>query len=104
METEDWAAIKAINQARRQNRRKRSGDVADAASRLATEKGLVFIQCSDIHYQIGIRGSWLLNVWPSTGKILSDPHRPCAPYVELPDEWTILDVVKGLAAEETNGD
>ena len=90
-----------------QSTKKRSArmDAADAqfeeARRIAGDSGLALRQCDLIHYQLApLDGSWLLNIYPSNRRLYRDPNRAKAPYLRLPDEWTLLEVVIAAKLEK----
>lgn len=69
------------------------------AMALAIGHDLVLTQCTNIHYQLSDRhGDWLLNIYPSNRRLYHDKQRRC-PYLRVPDDWTLLDVVKAAIAE-----
>ena len=66
---------------------------------LASEKGLRLTQRSDIHYQLySPDAEWLLNIYPSNRRLYHDRNKSTPPYLQLPDDWTLLDVVNAAAA------
>ncbi len=69
------------------------------AGRLAGEHGLILMQRTNIHYQLAPRdGKWLLNIYPSNRRLYHDPHKR-GPYLRVPENWTLLDVVKAAIEE-----
>lgn len=105
MDTEDWAALKELRARERRKRRGRSGSAFLLAVELARQHGLMLHHHNGgVHFRLQRDCDWVMDVWPSTGRIIGNKtsrrHPNAAPYVELPDEWTILDVVKGVVAAE----
>lgn len=62
---------------------------------LASEKGLLLTKPSDIHYQLSPKDrSWILNIYPSNRRLYHDRNKSTPPYLDLPDDWTLLGVVR----------
>lgn len=88
-------ARKAEKRARRAVSEKQFPD----ALRIAEECGLTLRGISPVHYQlIGPgEGNWILNIYPGNLRLADDRLRPPAPRLELPDQWTLIDVVHATA-------
>jgi hypothetical protein len=87
-----------------QHRREASKAVSAEAADLANANGFILRCHNDAHYAISRRGSkWLTNIFPSRQRISIDTMKSeAAPYIPLPQEWTVLDVVKAFV-EVTKG-
>jgi hypothetical protein len=86
------------SQEKRNARMDVAGRQFEIAGGLAEASGLLLVRCSEVHYQLSPHdGRWLLNVYPSNRRLYRDPNRENAPYLDLPDNWTLLDVVRAAA-------
>ena len=67
--------------------------------------GLIFAKCSGAHYQIRKPRGWLINVYPSNGRIYPDPKRGRSPWIKVdwdkPGGLTAVDFVRAAIAAET---
>lgn len=73
------------------------------AETLAAQNGLYLRRCTDSHYQL--RGArWLLNLYPGNQRLYRDPTKDQLGWLELPDPWTLLDVVHAAAEMVPNGE
>lgn len=70
------------------------------ASEVAAANGFVLKQHADWHYSISQVGKkWLTNIYPGKMRLCADKNiAEKAPYVHLPPDWDLLDVVKGFIA------
>ena len=83
-------------------RRKDAGFDFPRAAALARRNGLRLICHNETHYQLR-GGEWLINLYPGNQRILADRQKDRAPYLDLPDPWTLVDAVEA-AAEKCNAD
>ena len=72
-------------------------------SALAAANGLRLERKTDIQYQLMPQDrSWLLNIYPSNRRLYRDLNKQGAPYLKLPANWTLLDVVRAaVGGKET---
>lgn len=64
------------------------------------DRGMDLRKNSDTHYSLFGDG-WLLDIYPGNQRLYRPENRePRAPFLELPNEWGLLDVVKAA----TKGD
>jgi len=68
-----------------------------ATQRRCSLAGLALMQHSEVHYSITHphRG-WRLNIYPGNRRIYMDLNRPRAPYLKLPEDWSLEDVITAL--------
>lgn len=75
-------------------------DTLDEARALAAQHGMSLspYDAGAYHYQLREMrpGGWIVNLYPSTGRIYQDANRP-GPYLRVPRNWTLLDVVRAAA-------
>lgn len=80
-------------------RRGKASDQFKEAAALAAANGFLLSRHTEFHYSIR-RSSmprWLTNIYPGKKRILSDMKKPeRGPYVKLPPEWDLLDLVNGF--------
>lgn len=81
-------------------RRARSKELFDESLKVAWDNNIRLQRFSDAHYRVTHADGWELEVYPGNRRIYRRKHSK-APFVELPEDWTILDVVKGVAAIES---
>jgi hypothetical protein len=95
-----WAADKNERQHEKAVSRFVAGNDFDEARRLARKGGLVLVKHSPQHYALRPkgRGGWLQNIYPGNRRLYHDRQKPTPPYLGLPAEWTLLDVVKAAVA------
>ena len=89
-------------------RAKRCEQTFDEAEQTAAAHGLRLTNPSAGVYQLrSDRQGWIINLYPrrqgATGRIYHDPHHR-GPFLPLPCDWTLLDVVLAAVAAERNGD
>ncbi len=67
---------------------------------VAGTAGLRLRQCGDSHYQLEpFNKKWLQNIYPGNWRLYFDRNRPQKPpYLNLPEEWTLTDVVMATIA------
>lgn len=64
---------------------------------IARRNGLELRDCGGGHYQLwNPDREWLLNIRPSTQFVRRDINKPQAPRIELPNPWTLTDVVTAM--------
>jgi len=89
-----YRALKAIRKQEGNERAAKAVSQACEAAALAKTNGMRLIRRDNIHYQlIGGSPAWLINLYPSNGRIYADPKRAKAPFLNVPDEWTLSDAV-----------
>ncbi len=70
-----------------------AGQFHEAAA-MAAVNGLRLRCCTEVHYQLKpADGAWLMNIYPSNRRLYADPQKR-GPFLRVPDNWTLLDVVK----------
>ena len=94
----DWDDYNQRKQDRKEKNLQNSLDVLQEAAALAAENGLALIQHSQWHFSLtcmknGVR-KWRRNIYPANQRIWWDKKCGPAPYLELPNPWNLLDVVK----------
>lgn len=114
MSSEDYEIFRVLRaeaSAEGEERRKRAGDVFLQARSLASRAGLVLARHSDVHYSLRHPDGWIFNIYPGNRRLYYDKNRKKGPFIKLPDNWTLMDVVKeavkqaglnGLAEEVHN--
>lgn len=83
-------------------RRQTSANQFVDARALAAEHGLILRQHTDWHYTIRREGRrWLSSIYPGKRRLVKSREMPeLAPYIKLPENWTLVDVVKGFIEAE----
>lgn len=80
-------------------RRIRATNEFPTAQRQAIALGFRLSRRNETHYTLTpakeTKG-WLYNIYPGKCRIYADPNRR-GPFLKLPDEWTLIDVVKAAA-------
>jgi len=71
------------------------------AKKLAKSVGLVLVKHSPVHYALRQKGKggWILNIYPGNRRLYHDRKRPKPPYLDLPEKWTLRDVVAAAASQ-----
>jgi len=69
----------------------------------AKDSGMTLKQHSDQHYQLSHPDGWLLNIYPGNRRLYHDKNRK-GPFLQVPLEWTLLDVVNAAAKQGANRD
>lgn len=92
--SEMWKAIKQERKIHNQNRRYFADAQHELASHIAEAAGLKLLRHTDSHYSLGVAGGWRVNIYPGNRRIYHDENRSRGPYLKLPGEWNILDVVE----------
>lgn len=93
----DFAEMKEASKRYRQNNRQRAESDFRDASRLASSNGLKLIRHTDVHYKL-VHQDWALEVYPGNRRIYRQKGN--APYLKLPFEWTLLEVVKAAIGKD----
>lgn len=65
-----------------------------AAEEIACMHGMNLVRRSDHHYQLSHVNGWLQNIYPGNQRLYWDRNKPKPPFLQLPDEWGLVDVVK----------
>lgn len=89
----------------RQNSGARRRDAATAqhqqAKELAASNGMTLRRIGGNHYQLEhVKERWLINLYPGNRRIHLDEHRPRAPFLRVPAEWTLIEVVQAAIAKQ----
>ena len=80
-------------------RRKAAWEQFKAASILAARHGLRLSRHSPYLYKLsGTRNSWVLEVYPGNLRLFRS--HGVAPFLDVPDEWVLLDVVNATIRAE----
>lgn len=100
-----YRALKAVRQQRAERNREQAADTFKDAAELAEMLGLQLHKCSDVHYQFSDEEQgWLINLYPGNGRLYADRKRRAkAPFLRVPENWTLLDVVE-VAAKLRHGE
>jgi hypothetical protein len=97
---EIWADFRDEKKRRKYRRRQRATREFSEAHAEAAKAGLVLVRNTEDHYQLSpIDGAWIMNLYPGTQRLYSDPNRR-PPWIEVPRPWTLADVVKAAAKAE----
>lgn len=83
----------------------------DAATEVYTEcqsllegTALRLVMHTSAHYSLRHSSGWIINVHPGNRRIANSKEKP-GPYLELPIDWTLLDVAKqALSAADGKGE
>jgi hypothetical protein len=90
-----FTGLKLVAQQRGEQLRSKSALVFEEAKELAETNGLVLRNHSEAHYQLKSENAgWLINVYPGNQRLLACQNRPKPPFLKMPCDWTVLDVVK----------
>jgi len=84
-------------------RRQLAAEQFDAAQRLADLHGLVLRRCTESHYQLSLHNGWLQNIYPGNCRLYWDRQHEKPPWLHLPDNWSLLDVVRAAVEEIKKG-
>lgn len=84
---------------RGEDRRKMATTAFDAARKRADEAGLSLVRHSDIHYTLNA-GKARYDIFPGNRRVKKGKD---APYLLLPDGWTLCDVVNAASAAIREG-
>lgn len=92
---EVFAGLRTLEQERRKSNRQAATVQASEAIALASASSLILTRHSDAHYTLRCdHQDWTLNVYPGNRRIHGSHNYDRPPYLKLPKEWTLLDVVK----------
>ena len=99
-----YRALAAQTKQERASRRDFAAAAFPVVSRYAWEYDLRLRRFTESHYQLSpMDWSWILNIYPGNRRLYSDRTK-VAPYLNVPDNWGLMDVVKAaIAAERDNG-
>ena len=90
-----WRESKRVRQERGERNRRTADHEFEDARELARRHGMTLIMRCESHYQLRKPREWLQNIYPGNRRLYYDRnqrHKP--PYVKLPENWGIIDVVK----------
>jgi len=107
MAREDYEPFKLLQKERQQERaeaRLVSDENFASASQLATQSGMILVRHTDVHYQLQSQSGWLLNIYPGNRRLYHDRNKPKPPYLNIPPNWTLIDVVHAAIAASNNTD
>lgn len=92
-----YREIREIRAQHGEYRRHAAVDDFRSALRRCNAAGLLLKRHNEIHYSIThpLHG-WLINVYPGNRRIYADPNRPRAPFLKLPEDWCLEDVVSAV--------
>ena len=97
MGSEDYEIYKEMGKERQEEgevRRNKAGNDFSIAKRMAESKGWVLKQHTYSHFQLISPGrKIIINLYPGNQRIYQDPKKR-GPYLKIPFEWTLCDVVK----------
>lgn len=65
-----------------------------AAAQLAIDNGLTLLRHTPIHFQLKSPQGWIINLFPSNRRIYSNKGNARGPFLNVPYEWTLMDVVR----------
>lgn len=82
-------------------RRWSAGDLYHEAAARAYRAGLDLTRHNEAHYSLAREGGWRLNIYPGNGRLYMDRNHARAPFLALPEGWTILDVVDAAIRQES---
>lgn len=88
-----YKAIKEVDRQDRESNREAALSQFELAQELAERHGMIFVQRTESHYQLS-RDGWLINVYPGNRRIYADRNKVRAPYLSVPDEWNLMDVIE----------
>jgi hypothetical protein len=100
MSREDYEIFDYLKQERQQEgekNRRRAGHQFKEASTYAAQYGFQLIRHSETHYKVKTRMR-CFEVYPGNQRIYQHPNKR-GPYIKLPLDWTLLDVVQAVAQE-----
>lgn len=100
MSREDYEIFDIIeheNQKEREQNRRRAGYQFKEASVYASKHGFQLIRHTEAHYKVKTK-QWCFEVYPGNQRIYHHPNKK-GPYIKLPLNWTLLDVVQAVAQE-----
>jgi hypothetical protein len=99
-----WDVFKVLKHERQvQGRKRRSQAWEDfkPAAQAASQFGMVLIQHTETHYSLRHQRGWILNIYPGNRRLYRDPNTKVrSPYLQLPEEWNLIDVVEACARHE----
>ncbi len=88
---EMYIAIRKERQAGGRRRRTLAAEQYPVAAAIIRPCGVELKQCSDAHYQL-IHDDWVAHFYPGNLRI-----RTGGPFIELPSEWTLMDLAAYVA-------
>lgn len=89
----DWETFHREDAARRAGNRERNLFAVEAAMEEAAAGGLRLEMHTDVHFSL-IATDWRLEVYPGNQRLYRPAKHGRAPFFDLPDPWTVLDVVR----------
>lgn len=96
--------FKALKQHRQQhgfNRRLQATLDYEQASGAAAQFNMQLIRHTETHYSLRHNKGWIINLYPGNQRIFRDQNNKVhSPYLKLPNNWTLLDVVEACAVIE----
>jgi len=93
-EIERWKQEAVDDKVQRASNRDLAGKLYNEARLLAMQHQMILIAFTETHYQLRSSNGWILNIYPCNRRLYFDRKHKTPPYLRLPDEWTLLDVVK----------
>jgi hypothetical protein len=93
-EPESWDSIRARRRHHGQKRRGTAEKQYAEAAAYARQNGFELVRHTDAHYKVKT-AHFLLEVYPGNQRIYR--HESNTPFIHLPDVWSLMDVVQGVA-------
>lgn len=104
MSREDYEVYDFLKDERKkegQSNRQKAKDDFKEASTLAAQNGLRLSKCDGgVRYRLEKLKVWIKDIYPGNSRIYCPNQDKKGPFLQLPLEWTLLDVVKAAIAKE----
>ena len=98
---EMWRGYRKHQQDERARRRARSAKLFSEAAELAEKNGMHLRQVNRHQYQLIWDAGGLVNIYPGNCRLYLDKKRPPTPYLNIRDEWDLMDVVRAAIRANT---
>ena len=99
-----WDVFKVLKQERQAQgykRRRQAWEDFKPAAQAASQFGMILVQHTETHYSLRHQKGWILNIYPGNRRLYRDPNTHTrSPYLKLPEDWTLIDVVEACARIE----
>lgn len=108
MSREDYEVFKLLRQERSLDgsaRREVNARLYGQARQKAAQAGLVLEQHTDVHYSLQSQmHGWRLNIYPGNRRLYHDRQHKKPPFLKVPPEWNLLDVIDAAIAASSSTD
>lgn len=108
MSREDYEVFKLLRKERMQDggaRRESNALLYGQAQQKASQAGMILEQHTDVHYSLQSQTyGWRLNIYPGNRRLYHDRQHKKPPFLKVPPDWNLLDVIDAAIAASNTTD